>query len=139
MAAFASAIDTALSTVTVERNRAKDVPVDSTSYVVIMDGPQYIAQDEVGKKVYTTTPTVSIYSRSTTSSAAVTALNALYANMLTAALADYSLGGKAIDVREGDMQDVFIDPEASKPTVAASVTFEIDYQTKPLDPYTLGP
>ena len=138
LAAFHTAIDTALS-VDVERNRSREIPVDSTSYVVLLDGQQYIASDETGLIFYTMTVTVEGYSRAATDALVGPAVNALYADVVAAAVADHTLGGLSVDVREGDLPDVYIDPEASKPTMAFALDFEIDYFTKETDPYTIGP
>ena len=139
LAAFSLAIETAIVGTPVERNRSREIPADADSYIVVLDGPQIITTDVTGYKGYTTTVTVEIYQRGSTDQLAATALNALYADVVKAAIADYSLGGLSVDVREGDMPDVYIDPEASKPTVAAGIDFEIDYQTSELDPYLPGP
>ena len=138
LAAFHTVIDTAL-TATVERNRSREIPKTETSYVVILDGPQFKASDETGIAFYTMTATVEGYSRASSDALVGPALNTLYADVVTAAVADHTLGGLCIDVREGDLPDAYIDPESSQPTMAFSVDFEIDYFTKHGDPYTLGP
>ena len=138
LAAFHLAIDTALTPI-VERNRSREIPVDVDDFVVVLDGPQFTASDETGLKFYRLTVNVEGYARAATDELVGPAINALYADVVTAAMADHTLGGVSVDVREGDLPNIYIDPESSKPMMVFALAFEIDYFTKEIDPYTIGP
>ena len=141
LAAFYTAIngDAALSGIDVERNRGMPVPAGKTQFVVIYDGgePQAIASS--GISTITMTPTVEMYQRGASRSAASTALNNLAADVIKAALADYTLGGLSIDVRYGGMADPLPSAEDNLYLMTAEIIFQIDYQTDDIDPYASAP
>lgn len=62
-------------------------------------------------------------------------INALYANTVKIVLGNPTLGGLCNDIREGELE-ISIDVEGSKPLAAFSLSFEIDYWTKPKDPFS---
>ena len=95
--------------------------------------------DETGATRYRLVVDVEGYVTAASDSALGPAINSLYAELTRLALGDFSLGGTAVDVREGDLDDVYIDPDASRPTGAFSMSFEIDFSTATGDPFTLGP
>lgn len=130
---------TAIPGAVVERNRKQPVPESSAAFVILFDGPQIKLSDETSETRYLVTVEVEGYARAATDKLLGPAINALYGELTKLALSDFSLGNQAVDVREGDMDDVFIDPDASKPTGAFSMSFEIEYSTATGDPFTLGP
>ena len=132
-------LSTAIPGATVERNRRQPVPESSSDFVILFDGPQVVLSDETGATRYRLTVDVEGYVRVQTDPDLGPALNALYAELVKAAVSDFSLGDLAVDVREGDVDDVFIDPDASRPTAAFSMSFDIDYSTATGDPFTPGP
>lgn len=139
LAAFEAALIAGLTAIPVERNRSRAIPEDAAKYVLVFDGPQIKVSDETGVDVYRMTVSVEGYIRVKGDALAGPALNELYADVVVAATADLTLGGIAVDVREGNMPDAYIDPDATLATMAFELEFEIDYMTKQDDPYTLGP
>ncbi len=129
----------AITGAVVERNRRQPVPEGHPSFVVLLDGPQVVLSDETGATRYLLTVEVEGYASAASDAGLGPALNALYGELTRLALSDFSLGNLAVDVREGDMPDVYIDPDAAKPTGAFAMSFEIEYSTATGDPFTLGP
>jgi hypothetical protein len=142
LAAFFTVINTAVPVAIpgtgVERNRSRPIPIDSDSFVILFDGPQLITSDETCNTRYTLDVEAEGYARAATDLLLGPAVNQLYGQLVKAALSDHSLGGLAIDVREGNMQDIYIDDEASKPTGAFPITFSIQFSTVGGDPFTIG-
>jgi len=142
LAAFYTVISTdlpvAISGCGVERNRSRPVPESSNAYILLFDGPQFIISDETCTTRYSLSVDVEGYVRAATDALLGPAINNLYAETVYSALSDYTLGGLSIDVQEGDLQDVYIDDEASTPTGAFAMTFTIQYSTAGGDPFTLG-
>ena len=142
LAAFHTAVSTALPIAipgsTVERNRSRACPKASNAFVILYDGPQFIISDETCATRYNLDVDVEGYARASTDALLGPAVNALYGELVKAALADHTLGGLSVDVQEGNLQDVYIDDEASKPTGAFAMTFTIQYSTAGGDPFTLG-
>jgi len=142
LSAFYTVINTALpSAITdciVERNRSRPVPEDKDNFLVLYDGPQTIISDDTCSTRYEVTIDVEGYVRSLTDETLGNALNELWGQLVLAAMADHTLGGLTVDVREGDLFDRYIDDEASKPTGVFTMTFLIEYSTDGGDPFTLG-
>lgn len=143
LAAFHAQVSTALSPVVVERNRSNEIQQDQSIYVLLVDGPQAKASDETAIEFYRMTVFSTGYIKLDTPTATDAdigpAMNALYADLLNAALSDHTLGGLSVDVREGDMREVYIEPGADHPTCMFELSFVIDYFTAAGDPFTIGP
>lgn len=122
--------------VTIERNLDHKVTLFPTLNVV--DGDQTPDHDNSGITLYTVSPTVEGYVQAASKALLTASVTDLYARVVAAATADYTLGGLAIDVREGALATVS-DKEGSNFTAEFTLQFDIDYATKPGDPYTLGP
>ena len=142
LAAFHTAVSAALAialpgTVT-ERNRSREVPESDDSFVILFDGPQIILSDDTCTTRYELDVDCEGYARAATDAVLGKALSNLHGELVKAALTDHTLGGLSVDVREGDLQDVYIDDEASKPTGAFALTFQIQFSTAGGDPFTLG-
>lgn len=142
IAAFYSVVNTALPVALpgalVERNRSRAVPKGEDAYIVLFDGPQIILSDDTCSSRYETAIDVEGTARAASDALLGPAINNLWAETVAAALADHTLGGISIDVREGSLQDVYIDDEASKPTGMFAMTFTIEFSTAGGDPFTLG-
>lgn len=132
----ATGIGQAFAGVHVERNRDKEVSTYPS--LIVIDGSQTTNNDNSGLTFHTLAVSVEGYVQSATAATLGDDANDLYARIVKAAVADYTLSGVAVDVRESDMH-FEVDREGSKRTAAFSVQFEIDYMTKTGDPYTLGP
>lgn len=120
------------------KDRNIDAPVQKYPTLVFMDGPQTASHESSGVTLYTMAIVVEGYVKSANRDAIGTDLNALYGKIVVAAVADHTLGGYAIDVREIDM-DPQIEDEGSEYVGTLSVGFEIDFQTLENDPSTLAP
>jgi hypothetical protein len=142
LTAFTTVISTdlpiAIPGTDVERNRSRPVPKTSDAFVILYDGAQFIVSDETCATRYTMDVDAEGYVKAATDALIGPAINNLYGELTKAALADHTLGGLAIDVRESNLQDVYIDDESQKPSAAFAVTFNITYSTAGGDPFTLG-
>lgn len=124
--------------VTVERNRVEPVTVFPS--LVLVDGGHTVSDENTGLKLYALRLDVEGYVQAETADELGPALSDLYAKAITALMADRTLGGVAIDVREGELRDPEIDrTQGHGPHSAFSLAFEVDYATDPADPYQLGP
>lgn len=136
LAAFLARLQT-LPGVTVERNRNREVTPDMMPAIVLLDGGQR-RQDETGLARYVAEPEVEGYVVAATDAALGPALNELYARTVVAALSDPTLGGLAVDVREGALE-VMIVRETGKPAAGFSLAFEIEFFAAPADPFAPAP
>jgi hypothetical protein len=136
LAAFFTALQQIVG-VTVERNRNREVTPEMMPALVMLDGGQR-RQDESGLARYVAEADVEGYVLASSDAGLGPALNDLYARTVVAALADHTLGGVAIDVREGAL-DVMIVREAGKPAAGVSLTFEIEFFAAPADPFVPAP
>ena len=123
--------------VTVERNRNREVTPEMMPALVLLDGGQR-RQEETGLARYVAEADVEGYVLAATDAALGSTLNDLYARAVAAALADPTLGGLAVDVREGAL-DVMIVRENGKPAAGFSLTFEIEFFAAPADPFAPAP
>lgn len=135
-AAFSTATGQPFDGYTKERNA--DAPTRNFQTLVFQDGPQVVALSDSGITLYTMSVNVEGYLESTDSAQLGTDLNALYGEIVEAALADHTLGGYAVDIREVDMDPV-LEKEGSKIVGSVSVGFEIDFMTREREPSTLAP
>ena len=126
-----------LAGVTVERNRNREVTPEMMPALVLLEGGQR-RQDETGLARYVAEADVEGYVLAATDAALGPTLNDLYARAVVAALADPTLGGLAVDVREGAL-DVMIVRESGKPAAGFSLTFEIEFFAAPADPFAPAP
>ena len=136
LAAFLQALQ-GLAGVTVERNRNRDVTAEMMPALVMLDGGQR-RRDESGLARYAMQVDVEGYVLATSDAALGPALDDLYARTVAAGLADHTLAGLAVDVREGEL-DVLIVRDAGKPAAGFSLAFEIDSFTAPRDPFAPAP
>lgn len=136
LAAFFTALQ-GLAGVTVERNRNREVAPEMMPALVMLDGGQR-RQDETGLARYAMQVDVEGYVLAASDSGLGPALNDLYARTVAAALADSTLGGVAVDVREGEL-DVLIVREAGRPAAGFNLTFEIEFFAAPSDPFAPAP
>ncbi len=63
----------------------------------------------------------------------------LYAATVVALMADHTLGGLTIDVRQVVMVSDVADSEGSEPVATFALSLEVDYETRAGDPYTPAP
>lgn len=132
-----AAVETQLATiasVTVERNRVE--PVAAFPTLVLVDGGHTVSEENTGLKLYALRLEVEGYVQTTTTPELGPALSDLYASAVTALMTDCTLGGIAIDAREGELRDPEIDrTQGHGPHAAFSLAFEVDFATDPADPY----
>lgn len=127
LAAFATALS-AMTGVTVERNRSARVTAFPSA--IVLDGGQTPGTASTQVTVYTLEVAVEGWAAAATDAALGPAISALYGQIVAAALADPTLGGVAVDVREGGMSAPEIDREEGiGPTAAFEIGFEIDFLT----------
>ena len=137
LAAVAARLGT-IGGVTVERNRVE--PVTAFPALVMIDGGHTVTEENAGLKLYASRFDVEGYVQTTTAAELGPSLSDLYAKTVAALMADRTLGGVAIDVREGELRDPEIDrTPGHAPHAAFSLAFEVDYTTRPADPYQPGP
>ncbi|MDP6622793.1 MAG: hypothetical protein QF754_11065, partial [Alphaproteobacteria bacterium] len=137
LAAFTARL-AAIPDITVERNRIE--PVVAFPTLVMVDGGQTVSEENTGLKLYALKLDLEGYTQATTAAELGPALSDLYAKAVAALMTDRTLGGVAIDVREGELRDPEIDrTQGHGPHAAFSLAFEVDYATDPADPYQFGP
>jgi len=136
LAAFLQALQQ-VAGAAVERNRNREVAAESMPALVMLDGGQR-RQDESGLARYVAEADVEGYVLAATDAALGPALNDLYARTVVAALADPTLGGLAVDVREGAL-DVSVVRETGKPAAGFSLAFEIEFFAAPANPFAPAP
>lgn len=141
--AFKTALDGAASaSVVVDRNR--DIPVElttSTSWIVMVDGGQEPdVETGPGYKQIALGVDVEMFAATASHGGLAAALDALYVAVVQSALADRTLGGLAVDITEGELTDPILDrSEGIGPTIAASLSFSIDYWVDVDDPTIAAP
>lgn len=132
---------TDIGTIPVERNRL--MPAASWPLIVVRDSGQQsiLSADQGGDSVskqHLMQVEVEGFVRSDCGTGLGKAMNALYGEIVTVMLADYTLGGLAQDVRENSMDIIWEEPGETL-TMAFLVTFEVEYYTGHSDPYSLAP
>jgi len=126
----------AIPDVNVRRNSGKEVV--SFPSLEMFDGGQKAHNDTTQNKVFDLRVDVECWVQADDADIG-TAKGALYAKLVTAVLADVSLGNLAIDVLESDMLDPEIDRrKGAKPHACFSVSFIIVYSTAGDNPYNIG-
>jgi len=127
LAAFATGLGT-VPGVTVERNRTARVRKFPSA--IVLDGGQTPNTASTQATFYTLRVSVETWITASADAALGPGISGMYGKILTAALADPTLGGVAVDVREGEMSDPEIDREEGiGPTAAFEIGFEIDFLT----------
>jgi len=127
LAAFVTALGT-MTGVAVERNRTPLVTRFPSA--IVLDGGQSPNTASTQVTFYTLRASVEGWVAASTDGGLGPAISELYGKIVAAALADPTLGGVAIDVREGAMSDPEIDREEGiGPTAAFALDFEIDFLT----------
>ncbi len=136
------AIVTALQTidgVEVLRNEPMSTEADGTPRLIVQDGGQSANEETYGATAYTLRAAVDGRVWAASGENPGTAMNALYVQAMAALFADRTLGGLAIDLREGAMDEPALDGETGNAIGAFRVAIEIDFWTKSNDPTALGP
>ena len=117
-------------------SRNRDSAVLKYPALILLEGSQRTDNSLSGRTTYTATVIVEGYVQAATPADLGAAINDLYANTVLRALGDQTLGGLSNDIREGELE-INIDAEGSKPMAAFSLSFEIDYWTKPKNPFEI--
>lgn len=140
---IAAAVKTALSGiagVTVYRNRTKEVPENAMPALVLVDGGHDSDQTQSpGHTAYALELTVEGYAKAADDDAIGPALNDLYGKLLAAVMADTTLGGLAIDIREGGMTMDSDRGDGRASLGGFALTLYVDFWTSTGDPYTAAP
>ncbi len=126
-----------LTGVTIERNR--DAAVQAFPSLIVRDGNQETASINSGMTDYTMTVSIEGFVKSSSTASIGTDLNDLYARIVKAIIADYTLGGIAEDIAETGMDMLIDDMPGNAPHGAFNVTFQVKYTTLENDPYSLAP
>jgi hypothetical protein len=137
LAALAARLVAELPDVAVERNR--DSAVSRYPALVVVDGDQAADHGTAGITQYTAQAVIEGYAQAATPAGLGPVLNDLYGRTLAAAVADPTLGGIAVDVREREMTVVVERGEGGKPTAAFSLAIEIEFFTALGDPFAAAP
>ena len=135
LAAFYAKI-AAIPDVNAKHNYDKEVVSYPT--LSMFDGGQKPNNDTTQNKVFDLKVDVECFVQADSANMGA-AKGELYAKLVTAVLADTTLGGVAIDVLEGEMLDPEIDRrKGAKPHAVFSVAFIIRYSTAGDNPYNIG-
>src|SRR5690606_7001432 len=127
LAAFAAALGT-VPGISVERNRTARVRRFPSA--IVLDGGQSPNTASTQATFYTLPVSVEAWITAAVDAGLGPCVSAIYGKILAAALADPTLGGVAVVVREGEMSDPEIDREEGiGPTAAFAIGFEIDFLT----------
>lgn len=138
-AAFAAQLDAALSGVTVERDRSRDV--SSYPMVVVLDGDLAIVTDNHGFDDVRLAINCEVYVTAATEALVGAAWNDMQARVVAVITADRTLGGLAIeDVEQVGEDGVAVaQGEGHGPLKSGMIEFEVHYLRVVGDPYTFGP
>lgn len=138
VAALAIAPELIADPVTVFRNNRRPVNANGVrvSINILTDGLE--ADDTVSSDATRVTEEFTILGAvlSEDDEAAQDEIDDLYAATVKAVMADTTLGGLVIDVRQAALQTDFADDEGSQPLGQFELTLEIQYETVQGDPYT---
>ena len=127
VAAFVARLE-ALDDIKVERER--DQEVGEFPFLVVYEGDKDVDDGQTSYTSHTQTITVEGYVEAEEPADLGPARNALYARVAEALLADPSLGGLSIDVREGNRSSFRAESKAGKPVGAFTVDFLVTFWTK---------
>jgi hypothetical protein len=128
-----------LAGVTVERNRAEEFPADKLPALNLIDGGHAAGHGVHGLTGYLLTATIEGFAQAATGEAAATALNDLYAKVVDLFDPDATLGGLVLRVDETRLEVELDRGTPEEPQAAFSLDLELEFHTRPGDPYTLGP
>jgi hypothetical protein len=133
IAALADRLAT-LTGVRVERNRDREIEPSMMPMLVIVDGGQSVDEGNSGIRRYVLRLAIEGYVAAATPAGLGLALSDLYARTVELLLADHTLGGIAVDLREGDLADPVIDREPGhRPIAGFELSIEVEYWTAPGD------
>ncbi len=139
LAAFYTVLS-GIAGVTTYRNRRREVPhAAMPAFVQVDGGHDEPSDDNSGRTTYQLQVSVEGFVTADTDALLGPALSDHHGKLVSAVLADRTLGGLAIDVREGPMVADLDRSEGSAPAMAFNCTFTVDYWTVPGDPYTVAP
>lgn len=138
---LATGLPPLVSGVRVERNRDTQVQHFPTVNVLegALDSGEESDRESTGATSYVLRVPIEMFVQTETSAALGPALNELYGRIVTLLKADRTLGGLAIDLREGAS-----DPEIGRlpnqrPVGARELMIAISFWTAEDDPYAVGP
>jgi hypothetical protein len=137
LAAFFAALQaiTGVYNLRVERNR--DTEVTKFPTLVQIDGPQRAEHAFTGSVLYTATVRVEAYVQANeTGLTTAQMLDQLYGKVVQALAADPTLGGKAVDVTERDLDTDTDRAPGHAPGGALLCAFDVMYETAEGDPFT---
>lgn len=130
----------------VERNRRNPIPAEWAEitpgepprYIVINDGPHKVSQDAFGAKTLEMPVHIHGFVRPDTEGDIGSAMSGLYAEVLSPLLADPTLSGLCVDLKE-DAMTPYLDPDSGQPTGGFLLEVVVEYQVNPSNPYLQGP
>lgn len=136
-AAFFTVVEGAVAGAFTERNPLEglDVP-DTLPAALQFDGGHSEAPSLTGEDHYLGRVSVELYAGGATNSAAVTAVNGLWGELVKAVFANRTLGGEALDVRHTETDDPFtLDAESARRVGTMTAFFEIKFSHPEDDPF----
>ena len=140
LSAFESAISVELAALTpavpVESQRREEVVTFRT--VVIIDGDDAEPEDAIGIIKRFALLRAEGYVQAATQAVLRNARENLQAHVINAIAGDYTLGGWAVNTTH-TRTDTLTIMHSTIPSAAFSLDFEVEYWTKPGDPFTIGP
>lgn len=117
-----------LTGVRVERNRDREIEPSMMPMLVLVDGGQSVDEGNSGIRRYVLRLAIEGYVAAPTSAGLGPDLSGLYARTVEQLLADHTLGGLAVDLREGDLADPVIDREPGhRPIAAFELSVEVEH------------
>ena len=140
LSAFESAISVELAALTpavpVESQRREEVITFPS--VLIIDGDEGEPEEGIGIVKRFALVRAEGYVQAATQAVLRNARENLQAHVIHAIASDYTLGGWAVNATH-TRTDTLTIMHSAQPSTAFSLDFEIEYWTKPGDPFTLGP
>lgn len=129
-----------LAGVRVERNRDREIESSMMPMLVVIDSGQSADDGNSGFRRYVLRLSIEGYVTAAAAAGIGPALSDLYARTVEQLLADHTLGGLAVDLREGDLADPVIDREPGhRPIAAFELSVEVEYWTAPGDLHAPAP
>lgn len=120
--------------VTVDRNVDTEIDPADMPAAVQFDGGHVVVPRESGETAYTANFSVQGSVTGANRAAVTAAVDTLYGQIVTALVADPTLGGLVSDVRETAMSDPEFLTDAEAPFAEFAVDFEVDFETAEHDP-----
>lgn len=138
--AFEAALNTTLGAldppVPVESQRREEV-IRFPS-VIVVDGDEGEPEEGIGIVKRFAIVRAEGYVQATSQAALRNEREFLQAHVIRAIASDYTLGGWAVNATHTNTESLTIF-HSTQPLAAFAVTFEVEYWTKPGDPFSLGP